>query len=99
VTNPIPSPLFAGPVKPATPELDKRSEVIDAGTNLVLANFLDWLTAQGIELCKFSEEEEIWYPQGRSNEELLAAHFGLDLSKIEAERMSLLNYLREINNS
>lgn len=88
------------PAPPATPELDKRSKVINSDEHKGVVAFLDWLTADGIVLARWYEAEgpdahlaEI----GEDNNRLLARHNGLDADKIASEQDALLAYLREIN--
>lgn len=94
-------PVFSGPAKPATPELDKRSKVIEGGANLIIANFLDWLQVEGIVLARWHDEEGLdaqLVEISTDNNRLLAKHFGLDPDKIANEQEALLAYMREINN-
>lgn len=52
---------------PETPELDRRSEIINSERHphLVLTEFYDWLKEQGLQLCKY-ETREVEEPcQGR----------------------------------
>ena len=89
------------PVKPETPELDKRHEVIESDTHKGVVAFLEWLDGKqrderGYALVKFrqGEPEELGRTQ---HERVLAHYYGLDLDKMDAEQEALLAYLREIN--
>jgi len=92
---------------PETPELDRRSEILATGAPQVLAEFVDWLTANGYavaQLCTHPDQKpgrRCWDcgDSGFSGavtdyERLFARHFGLDPEKIEAERRALLESLR-----
>lgn len=91
------------PAPPATPELDRRKEVIDAGTNTLLGDFLDWLNANGIVLAKWKnfsdrpDSDPRLCEEPRDYNTLLARYFDLDPDKIAKEQDALLAYLREIN--
>lgn len=96
VGNPQPRPM-----KPATPELDRRHHVIESERHRGVVDLLEWLDGEGrsehgYALVRYrqGEPEELG---SSSFERVLAAFYGLDLDKIEAEKMSLLEYMREIN--
>ena len=61
--------------------------------------FLEWLDSEdtdGYRLTRWRQGE----PTDISSsgfERVLAKFYGLDLDKIEAEKMSLLEYMREVN--
>jgi len=70
-----------------------------------LSEFLDWLSENEYSICRFEEhirysEEpgdftpEGWYPRRKSNEQLLADFFEIDLDKVEEERRQILGNLR-----
>lgn len=90
-------PAPAGP--PPTPELDKQHRAIEDGAHRV-GEFLDWLESEGYVLARYSDGDSC--PEGCSGldpdyaakEKLVAGFFGIDLGRIEAERQSLLDYLR-----
>lgn len=88
------------PAPPATPELDKRSKVIDSAEHKGVVAFLDWLTSEGIMLARWYEDEPhdgFLAEIGEDNNRLLARFNGLDADKIASEQDALLAYLREIN--
>lgn len=76
---------------PPTPELDRQKAVMDKAT--LIGEFLEWLSSQAIT---------IEAADGRTISDagwnaLLAAFFGIDLDKIEAERRAVLAYLNQLN--
>lgn len=85
------------PTRPATPELDRQSAVIDMANTA--ANFYDWVTSQGFTLCQHQEPGPEnghtggFYPAHIPPQQLLASWLNIDLGKIEAERQALLKYL------
>lgn len=89
--------------KPETPELDKQSQIIDSGDTAVVQDFLDWLTSRGYVIAEWAETHqtltepvETLQPLYSGPEQLMADYFEIDLDKIDAERRSLLDYLRSI---
>lgn len=85
---------------PATPELDRRSEIMDSlrHPHEVLTDFYDWLQSRHIWLAhyvKYDEyRDEQLTPISTNPEVLFAQFFGIDLDKIETEQRALLDYLR-----
>lgn len=76
-----------------TPELDRQKQVIDSGEAEMVQQFYDWLHEQGIRLCTLQDAGRIeprYMLDGRSPEQLMADYFGIDLTKIEAERRAIL---------
>ncbi|MFE6508067.1 hypothetical protein ACFVBP_10385 [Nocardioides sp. NPDC057764] len=98
------------PTAPETPELDRRSKVIESGRTDTLAWFIDWLNDNGYAIahrCTHVDQKpgrRCW-DCGDSGfigavtdyESLIARHFGLDPAKIEAEMQKLLDYQRALN--
>lgn len=83
--------------QPLTPELDKMAKAREEGSETIGA-FLEWLQGKGLVLCTWIEEPnapEGWRPDSRGIQRLLADYFGVDLVKVEAERLALLEYVRE----
>jgi hypothetical protein len=78
-------PAPAGP--PPTPELDRQSQAIEDGAHKI-AEFLDWLESEGYVI----HEDHDRYADPKK---LLADFFGIDLNKIETEKLALLDYIRE----
>ena len=87
------------PQKPWTPELDRRHGVIANGQAHLLGDFLDHLREkQGIVLARWCGAGGCDLAPAREREEkLLASFFGLDLDRIEREKMALLRYVRAIH--
>ena len=89
------------PVKPATPELDRRHHIIEGDDHKGVQAFLEWLDYKareehGYALVKFKQGEPV--ELGSTQYEQVLAHFyGLDLNKIASEQDALLAYLRELN--
>lgn len=70
-----------------TPE-HERMKAISADSQK-LGEFLEWLGEQGVVLARWGTYEEL-HPDQQSIEKRLAAYFKIDLQKIEAEKMALL---------
>jgi hypothetical protein len=87
--------------QPKTPELDRRSEVLPKAE--VLTEFVDWMRADGLILCRLVPSDDDEWNHGQGNQVLMATYesfeemferfFGLDGNKIEAERRALLDWL------
>jgi hypothetical protein len=75
------------------PECDKLAAV--AKKSQLCGEFLDWLREQGWDLVE--EVEEHYYPVRKTNEQLLAGFFKIDLNKVETERRALLEEIRANN--
>lgn len=94
------------PVKPPTPELDKRSAIIDGDAHKGIVAFLEWLGStttddngglqDGYALARFEYGEYV-HVYDSEYEGVLAKFYGLDLEKIASEQDALLAYLRELN--
>ncbi len=77
----------------ATPELDKRSGVLDDSHKI--GEFLDWLEQEkGITLAQWDDHDRLMPARTGGFERLLADYFGIDLDKVEAEKMAILEQLR-----
>lgn len=74
----------------AFPELAKMQDV--EGPSQVVADFLDWLSEQRIDLCTVVPglAQDRWAPITEGYEKLRARYFGLDLAAVERERRSIL---------
>lgn len=82
---------------PSTPELDKQHKAIEDGAHRV-GEFLDWLDTQGVELAQRAGFGDDLVPYvRRSRKQLIADFFGIDLDKVEAETMALLDHVRALN--
>lgn len=83
------------PQKPWTPELERRHLVIEDGRAPLLGRFLDHLDESGIVLARWSGAGGCdLAPLHQREEKTLADFFGLDLDKIESEKLALLRYVR-----
>ena len=84
---------------PASPELDRQSEIIRSGKAQVVQDLLDWLTEERhYTLCEPKPDSLHGYylPATYGGpQQLMADFFGIDLTKVEAERRALLDALRE----
>lgn len=92
----------------ATPELDKVRAVHERSQ--AIGNFIEWLQEKGIHLgkhhqhdddcfsggfrmCGYKQDELVRFHYSISG--LLAEHFDIDLQKVEAEKMAILEAFRE----
>ena len=72
-----------------SPECEKMVAVQERSREL--SNFVDWLREKGYEICIENESENRPYDRLRkSNEQLFADYFSIDLKKVEEERRALL---------
>ena len=53
------------------------------------------LNASPVRLCLWDEALDEWRPVGLRIEEMLARYFEIDLNKVEEERRSILEHIRE----
>lgn len=73
----------------AYPEHERMAAV--AETSQAIGEFLEWLEEQGLVICEPSAYATMpWQPARRQITDLLAAYYGLDLKKIEAEKRTML---------
>ncbi len=56
--------------------------------------FLEWLSEQGYVLCRLHKEDYI--PACKSTTELLAECHGIDMQKVEQERQTMLEEIRQL---
>lgn len=80
-----------------TPELDKMLKVIPERLTQEVGAFLDWLAHSEFAICKMSTDkygDAFYDPQFRTPQQWLAKMHGIDLAKIEEERMLLLQRQR-----
>lgn len=81
------------PAKPDTPECDRMAKVKDR--TQVVGEFLEWAGSQGMLLGHYVEAD-----YGRFNpvpytiENLLARWVGIDLAKVDREKVALLEWIR-----
>jgi hypothetical protein len=83
------------------PEHDKLQTVSDKSQ--VIGEFIEWLTSEKIELCKWQEsrnDEHAFTPSGfytwlASTEEILAKYFNINTQKLETEKRQMLAELQK----
>lgn len=89
------------------PECEKLHAVHEESQKL--GYFLDWLTGEyRVTLCKWHEAEydrelDIEYPEGfyptyEKIQDILAKYFGIDMNKVDEERVQILEELRSKHN-
>jgi uncharacterized protein YggL (DUF469 family) len=76
-----------------TPECDRLLAVNEQAATL--SEFLDWLGAQGLQICEVGEPYARWYPVRGGYERLLARFFKIDLGKVEEEKRAILKAIKE----
>jgi hypothetical protein len=82
------------------PEHEKLREI--AAKSQAAGDFLERLEALGLHLCEFVEEAGVWGDGGyvrtnKSRETVLALVFDIDLTRLEAEKRSMLEAQRALN--
>lgn len=82
---------------PPTPEHDKLKKV--SGESQAIGEFVDWLRQErGIVFCDEDKVDDVYVPVVPfSIERVLADYFGIDLNKIEQEKVALLDHIRAQN--
>lgn len=76
-----------------TPECDKLAEVHHE--RVTLAEFLEWLSGQGLWVAEEATLRGYMVPTGRNLDSLVLQFLGIDEAKLEAERRALLDALRQ----
>ena len=87
------------PTPPATPELDKRSKIIETDAHKGIVAFLDWLDSEAsgeLTLTRWRQGDHVHVYSSGFNR-VLCEYYGLDIEAIDREQTALLAYLREIN--
>lgn len=94
--GPVGSPR---PAPPATPELDKRSKIINSDAHKGVIAFLDWIDGDPNHDLRLVHENkgEVMGVYSNEFERILARFYGLDPQKIAAEQEALMAYMRELN--
>lgn len=72
------------------PEHEKMKEC--SSPRQAVGDFIEWLSERGYWICEKRHGE--WFPTYRSRDQLLAAHFELDIDKIDAEKRAMLDEIR-----
>jgi hypothetical protein len=76
------------------PEHEKLEKIV--AESQICGEFLDWLRGKrGLELCGLSKDESFFYPVSIPTSKLLAEFFGIDRNKLEAEKRTMLELVRE----
>lgn len=81
------------------PELAKMESVNPESQ--AIGAFIEWLGENGMAICQTEDglRGTRFFPVMKSTEQLLAAHFQIDLGKVEAERRSVLDAFRQRSGS
>lgn len=77
------------------PEHEKLHKV--SSDSQAVGYFLEMMRGQGLMLCGYDSEAEGYYPASKSDHQILADHFGIDLVKLEDEKQQMLERLRNLN--
>lgn len=82
---------------PKTPVLDSMIAVKEQSA--LLGEFVDYLSENGMAICDQTDGEPIYGQQGylpirKSFEQLFADFFDIDLKAAEAERVAILDHIR-----
>lgn len=78
-------------MKTQVPEHDRMKLVKDEAD--IIASFLEWLE-EHYTIATWGEDDDELYPAYVGIEKLLARYLDIDLDKIEAEKMAMLEELR-----
>lgn len=81
------------PNQPPTPNLDKMLKV--QPDSQIIGEFLDDFLLRKYRLCTWDEDQQCFMMERYSIQGILADYYGIDLDEMEAERMRLLEYVRE----
>lgn len=74
------------------PECEKLGEL--SVERQAISEFLEYLSANGIRLCRSTDEHPRWYPISTSDDALFMQCYGIDENKLEAERRAMLENFR-----
>lgn len=80
--------------KVPTPEHDKL-KVVKAKSQAI-GEFIEWLGSQEVRLARYDLDLGILVDDMMPIEKRLAAYFGIDLAKLEAEKLALLAAVRSL---
>jgi hypothetical protein len=70
------------------PEHENLSAISDKSQ--AIGEFIDWLETRSIKLCRRGGPHAEYLPIDTTIEKLLAAHFEIDLDRIEEEKLAML---------
>lgn len=73
------------------PEHAKMRMVVN--DSQIIGEFLEWLSAQRIELTKLQDNDQ-YAPIRERTEQIIARYFGIDLKVIEQEKRAMLEEIR-----
>jgi hypothetical protein len=77
------------------PEHEKLKAV--QGESQLVGNFIEWLSAEHIEFAQYGDKSytrERLFPMNISTEKMLARYFGIDLQKLNNEKIAMLEAIR-----
>jgi phage antirepressor YoqD-like protein len=63
------------------------------GANQIVGDFIEWLSANGYVIARY--EGDMLYPSYHNRDKLIAKHFDIDTNKLEAEKVAMLEALRQ----
>lgn len=78
---------------PDTPELDKMEGAKKRGSQEI-GEFLEWLKCEPLNICEYDSYKEAFCPLHITTEAMLARYYGIDLDKVDGERMAILEWVR-----
>ena len=80
------------------PELERRLQVIASGEWVTVSDFLGWLDQCGLRIARYGDGglSDNLVPDHRGPEQFIADFFDIDLDKIEEERKSILDGIRNL---
>jgi hypothetical protein len=84
-----------GPASPETPELDKMHAA--RADSQPVGEFLEWLSNQGLQICRFNRGIEQYQADYRTIEQMLADWKGINLTQVETERRAVIAWFQETN--
>lgn len=74
------------------PEHEKLKAL--GGDNQTVGNFIEWLSEQGYEICRWNVAGTFCIPANISRDDLRAAHFEIDRNRLEDEKRQMLDAMR-----
>lgn len=77
------------------PEHDKLHRV--AEESHAIGYFIEMMGMQGLTICEYNPRSETYSPTSMNIHQMLAAHFNIDLVKLEDEKQQMLEQLRNVN--
>jgi hypothetical protein len=79
------------------PEHEKLGKIKDQSQ--AVGEFLEWASSgiRDYRICEFDRSLDRWFPIMISTEKLLAEFFGINLDRLEKEKLAMLDELRALN--